>query len=103
MNIYIIKYFSFKVAVIAVASLIGGLFIGALRLLVQILYGHTFLESLKVAAVYSTIAYLVIWLSASVAGIFGLLKKAKEAGVTIDYVSKLPLQERKDFEKRHGF
>jgi hypothetical protein len=97
------KYFARKVAAGAIAASVGGLFIGALRFLTQVLYGHPFLESLKPAAIYFLIAYLLIWISGSVAMIFGLLNKAKESGVTIDYISKLPVQERKDFEKQHGF
>ena len=99
----VIRYFARKVAVGAIAASVGGLFIGALRFLVQILYGHPFLESLKPAAVYSLIAYLLIWFSGSVATIFGLIRKAQEIGITIDYLSKLPAQEHKDFEKQHGF
>lgn len=77
--------------------------IGALRLLVQMLYGHSFSNSVGIAAIFFWIAYTLIWVSSSIVVVFGLLKKAKEAGVTLDYVSRLPAQERKAFEKLHGF
>jgi hypothetical protein len=96
-------YFVRIVGWLAIAALIGGVFVGALRLLVQIMYGHSVGDSLKIAVWFFVLADLIIWVSTATASIFVLLKKIKKTGFTVDYISKLSVKERKVFEKQHGF
>jgi len=96
-------YFARTVGWLAVAALIGSVLVGALRLLVQVLYGHNISESIRIAVWFFVLSYLIIWISTSVASVLVLLRKIRKAGVTVDYISRLSPQERKAFEKRHGF
>jgi predicted membrane channel-forming protein YqfA (hemolysin III family) len=99
----IFRYFLWKIIACAIGALGGGLVVGALRLLVQVLYGHSFSASVGVATIFFGIAYMLIFVSSSVAAVFILRQKAKRVGVTFDYISKLSAEERKAFEKQHGF
>ena len=103
MSLPAIMYFARTVGWLAVAALIGSVLVSALRLLVQVLYGHNISESIRIAAWFFVLSYLIIWISTSVASVLVLLRKIRKAGVTVDYISRLSPHERMAFEKKHGF
>ena len=103
MTVSELTYFTKKIIICSTISLIGATFVGIIKFIVELLYGYPIIASAKEGAVFFLIIYLSIWISGLVGTIFLLRKRAKAAGVTIDYVSKLLPRERKAFEKEHGF
>ena len=97
-----LKYCLLQIYGYLLLALIPASFIGVLKGVVEGAYGHSVFASAGPAAIFFFITYFVIVVSGSVGTIVALNRKAKNVGVSLDYLGGLSRAERLEFEKKHG-
>jgi hypothetical protein len=103
MKIAVLTYFMRQVAFMGFGAMIVSLVLGALKTLVEVLFGHPFWISLQVGAVFFLIPFAGILVIGSVCVIFAIVRKAKSLGLTMEYICNLGPEERKKFRAKNGF
>lgn len=86
-----------------IVAFIPATFIGILKFGVELAYGHSVWVSLGPALVFFGLVYVLLVVGVSIASLVATKNKAKNIGVSLDYLGGLPKKERVEFEKKHGF
>jgi hypothetical protein len=92
-----------QVRIIPVVAVLPATFVGLLKFGVELAYGHSIRVSAGPALLFFGFVYFGVVFVSSVAGVLGLRRKAREAGVSLDFLGQLPREESRRFEKEHGF
>jgi hypothetical protein len=103
MSLPVAMFFARNASFIALAGMAVGIVVGAIKTVVELLYGHSFLVSLKVGSVFFLIAFGCIFIGTMVPVSVQIISKSKRLGLTLDQICRLPEEERKKFRAENGF
>ncbi len=94
------RYLARQAMAISVAALIPAIWVGALKLGVEMLYGHSFWVSLGPAELFFFMVYGIVAVGGWIASSYILSRNCRRAGITLTRFVTLPRSEQDQLEKQ---
>lgn len=90
----LIKYYAKIIFVMSVAAIPGGLVVGSVKFVVELLYGHPMVVAFHVALAFFLGISIAIFLIATGIGLTAIHRRVKAAGITMEQLSRLSSNDR---------
>jgi hypothetical protein len=95
------KYCARTVLGIGVALFAGTVFVCVVSFIAQLLYGHTAASALHFEAFMFVWILAWSWIVVAAWALRRMVTRAREGGITLDYIAGLTQSERDEFWKKH--